>query len=86
MICVAVARLPGDEAEKRYRIVLGGFASSPKRVKEAEANLSKVEDIYTVADVARRTYAFAGDVWASSEYRAHAAGVLVRRLVMEITN
>lgn len=86
LICVAVARLPSDGAEKGYRVVLGGVGSSPIRVKEAEISLSESEDIDTVADAARRTYASADDEWASGEYRAHTAGVLVRRLAMEITS
>lgn len=86
LVCVAAARLPSDGAEKLYRVVLGGVTSSPKRVKEAEARLSEGEDINTVADAARRTYTSAGDVWASSEYRAHTAGVLVGRLAKEITS
>ena len=86
LVCVAVARLPNDGAEKGYRVVLGGVASSPIRVKQAEVSLSEGEDNNTVADAARRIYASAGDVWASSEYRAHTAGVLVKRLAMEITS
>lgn len=85
LVCVAMARFPSDEAKKGYRVVLGGVGSSPIRVKKAETGLSEGEDINTVAEAAHRIYASAGDVWASGEYRAHTAGVLVRRLAMEIT-
>ncbi|HEY47454.1 MAG: hypothetical protein AMJ88_09475 [Anaerolineae bacterium SM23_ 63] len=85
LVCVAMARLPGDGTKKGYRVVLGGFGSSPIRIKKAETYLSEGEDINTAAEAARRAYATAGDVWASDEYRAHSASVLVRRLAMEIT-
>lgn len=86
LVCVAMARLPSEEAEERYRVAVGGFGSSPVRIKEAEASLFEGEDINTVADAARRMYASASDEWASGDYRAHAAGVLVGRLAMEITS
>ena len=86
LVCVAVAELPSDGSEKGYRVVLGGVGSSPIRVKKAEISLSKGEDISTAADAARRAYASAGDEWASGEYRAHTAGVLVKRLTTEMTS
>jgi probable selenate reductase FAD-binding subunit len=85
LVCVAMARFASDGAEKWYRVVLGGGGSSPILVREAEASLSEGEDINIAADAAHRAYTSAGDTWASGEYRAHAAGVLVRRLAMEIT-
>jgi probable selenate reductase FAD-binding subunit len=85
LVCVAMARFASDGAEKWYRVVLGGVGSSPILVREAEASLSEGEDINIAADAAHRAYTSAGDTWASGEYRAHAAGVLVRRLAMEIT-
>ncbi len=86
LVCVAIARLPSEGDETMYRVVLGGVGSSPIRVKKAEISLSEGEDINTAADTARRAYASADDVWASGEYRAHIAGVLVRRIAMEITS
>jgi probable selenate reductase FAD-binding subunit len=86
LVCVAVARLPSDGTENGYRVVLGGFGSAPIRVREAEASLSEGEDINTMVDAAHRAYTSTGDAWASGEYRAHAAGVLVRRLAMEIAD
>jgi probable selenate reductase FAD-binding subunit len=85
LVCVAVAKFVSDGAEKWYRVVLGGVGSSPILVREAEASLSGGEDIDNAADAAHRAYTSAGDSWASGEYRAHVAGVLVRRLAMEIT-
>ena len=84
LVCVAVARFASDGAENGYRVALGGVGSSPIRVREAEAGLSEGQDINTMVDAAHRAYTSAGDAWASGEYRAHAAGVLVRRLATEI--
>jgi probable selenate reductase FAD-binding subunit len=84
LVCVAMARLPSEEAEKRYGVAVGGVGSSPIRIKEAEASLSEGEDINTAVDATRRIYASASDEWASGEYRAHTAGVLVGRLAMEM--
>lgn len=84
LVCVAVAELSSDGSEKGYRVVLGGIGSSPLRVKQAETSLSEGDDISTAADAARRAYASADDAWASGEYRAHTAGVLVERLTTEM--
>ncbi|UCF62140.1 MAG: FAD binding domain-containing protein [Anaerolineaceae bacterium] len=84
LVCVAMARLPSEEAEKRYRVVVGGVGSSPERIKEAENGLSEGEDINTAVDATRRIYTSASDEWASGEYRAHTAGVLVGRLATEM--
>ena len=84
LVCVAMARLMREGAEKGYRVVLGGAGSSPIRIREAETSLSEGEDIDTANDAVYRIYSSRDDVWASGEYRAHTAGVLVRRLAMEI--
>ncbi len=84
LVCVVMARLPTEEGERRHRVVVGGVGSSPIRIKEAEASLSEGEDIDVVVGAARLAFSAADDAWASGEYRAHTAGVLVRRLAMEM--
>lgn len=83
LVCAAVAVLPGEGSEKEYRVVLGGFGSSPMRILDAEISLAEEGDIDAAAEAARRGYASASDEWASGEYRSHTAGVLLKRLATE---
>jgi CO/xanthine dehydrogenase FAD-binding subunit len=66
--CAAAARWPSG----RTRIVLGGYGKAPLTILDGEANEG-------VLDAAEAAYMTAGDEWASAEYRAHTAKVLVRR-------
>jgi len=75
IVAAAVGRPDGSG----FRVVLGGFGERPLRVPRAEKALA-AEDARAAGEAAAEAYAAAGDAWASAEYRAHVAGVLVRRL------
>lgn len=72
LVCAAVARIRG---RKGFRIALGGHGSRPISLQASKANPQ------AASEAARLAYAGAGDAWASAEYRAGVAGVLVRRLM-----
>jgi len=84
IVCAAIAHFPEDDAGNLFQVALGGFGSRPIRVEEAESILEGGGDIDTAVEACRKVYAEAGDAWASAEYRSHAAGVLVRRLLTEL--
>ena len=75
IVAVAVGHTDGTAP----RVVLAGFGARPVRVPRAEKSLA-ADDARGAGDAAAEAYAQAGDAWASAEYRAHTAGVLVRRL------
>jgi len=79
IVAVAIGHTDGSA----HRVVLGGFGARPVRVPRAEKALA-AEDLRSASEAAAEAYAQAGDVWASAEYRAHVAGVLVRRLAAEL--
>lgn len=72
VVCAAAARWPSG----RTRIVLGGYGNSPLTILDGEANEG-------VLDAAEAAYLTAEDGWASSDYRAQTAKVLVRRCLDE---
>jgi carbon-monoxide dehydrogenase medium subunit len=72
----------GRAADSALRVVLGGWGPCPVRVPDAEQALAS-GDIPGAARAAAHAYATAGDAWASAEYRAEVAAVLVRRLAAE---
>jgi len=74
-----VAAAVGHTDGAAPRVVLAGFGARPVRVPRAEKSLA-ADDARGAGDAAAEAYAQAGDAWASAEYRAHTAGVLVRRL------
>ncbi len=78
VILAAVGRAP----EGAYRVVLGGWGPRPIRVPAAEEALA-AGDAAGAGRAAAQACAAAGDAWASAEYRAEVAGVLVRRLAAE---
>jgi len=86
IVCAAVAHFPEENAGYPFQVALGGFGSHPIRVEEAESILEDDGDIDAAAEACREVYIKAGDAWASSEYRSHTTGVLVRRLLMELIN
>ncbi len=73
VVCAAAARWPSG----RTRIVLGGFGKAPLAILDGEANEG-------VLDAAEAAYLTAEDEWASAEYRAATAKVLVRRCLEEL--
>lgn len=84
LVCVAVARLAKGGDEEDFRVTLGGFGGRPVRVLEAEEALQGSGDAEAAAKAARGRYLKAGDEWASAAYRSEVAGVLTRRLAMEV--
>jgi CO/xanthine dehydrogenase FAD-binding subunit len=78
VILAALGRAP----DGAYRVVLGGWGPRPIRVLVAEQALA-AGDVAGAGRAAAQACAAAGDAWASAEYRAEIAGVLVRRLAAE---
>ena len=81
IVCAVVARLAGRAPS--FGVALGGFGMHPVLVPEAELALA-AGDVPGAAEAARAAYAQADDAWASAEYRAEVAAVLVRRLAGEV--
>ncbi len=81
IVCAVVARLVGRAPA--FGIALGGFGVRPLLVPEAELALA-ARDARGAGEAARAAYAQADDAWASAEYRAEVAAVLVRRLAAEV--
>lgn len=79
IVCAAVGGI--DDLS----IILGGYGLRPRRVAEAEEALRRGDGIDVAAAAARDALAGADDQWASGEYRGHVAGVLVGRLLAEVT-
>lgn len=77
LVCAAVAKYKKEKNEIGVRISLGGFGDRPFRLSEVD------EDFEQADQVARVAFAEAKDAWASAEYRSHAAGILVKRLLAE---
>ena len=75
IVAVAIGHTDGTA----YRVALGGFGVRPVRVPRAEKALA-ADNARAAGEAAAEAFAEAGDVWATAEYRAHVAGVLVRRL------
>jgi len=85
-----VARSPADrpivgvavaigKAGTSDRVALGGYGARPQLISSVESS-----DPQGVADQARAMLADALDQWASAEYRASTAAVLVARLLKEL--
>jgi CO/xanthine dehydrogenase FAD-binding subunit len=73
IIAVAVSQWPSG----RTRVVLAGYGDQPVMVLDGP-------DAEGAETAARDAYSQAGDQWASAEYRADAAAVLVRRSLNQI--
>jgi CO/xanthine dehydrogenase FAD-binding subunit len=82
IVCAVVARLTGRAPA--FGIALGGFGVRPIVVPGAELALA-ARDVRGAGEAARAAYAQADDAWASAEYRAEVAAVLVRRLAAEVS-
>ena len=66
------------------RLALVNVADRPYRATEAEAAANAGAPIEEIADLATRDLEPVADLHASSAYRKHVAGVLVRRALTEI--
>ena len=83
IVCAATA-LYGEGESAKIWIALGGYGTGPIRVHEAEEAVIKGRSLEKVSEEATRAYAQAEDAFASAEYRAHVAGVLVQRVLKEV--
>lgn len=81
VVCLAVARFPGRAPA--FGVALGGFDARPLGLVEAEGHLA-AGDVERAAQSVASACAQADDAWASGEYRAHTAAVLLRRLAGEV--
>lgn len=72
IVCAVAATWPSG----RTRVTLGGFGSSPTLVMDGLEAAGAVV-------AAREAYSFAGDAWASAEYRKDIAAKLVQRLITD---
>jgi CO/xanthine dehydrogenase FAD-binding subunit len=68
VVCASAARWPSG----RTRIVLGGYGKAPLTILDGEANEG-------VLEAAEAAYLTAEDQWATADYRAEMAKVLVSR-------
>jgi CO/xanthine dehydrogenase FAD-binding subunit len=68
IVCAAIASWPSG----RVRAVLGGYGSAPLMVFDGNGSIG-------VEIAARSAYSQAADPWASADYRAETAQILVRR-------
>jgi CO/xanthine dehydrogenase FAD-binding subunit len=75
IVCVAVADPTARGDPPQMRVALGGFGTKPLLVPAGEGGADEW------GRRASKTFAGAGDAWASADYRSDVAGVLVRRLV-----
>jgi carbon-monoxide dehydrogenase medium subunit len=80
MAAVLASRGPAGE----HRIALVNVADRPHRATEAEAAADAGAPDDEVADLATRDLEPTADLHASSAYRKHVAGVLVRRALADI--
>ena len=83
IVCVAAAKLPGAGA---ITVALGGWGAAPVRLTALEAHLAEGGEPAQPAEFAARACEDAGDAFASAEYRAHAAGVLLGRVLKEVSD
>lgn len=72
VVCAAVAIWPSG----RTRVALGGFGKAPVLAMDGPEPVG-------AAVAAREAFRYAGDEWASADYRMDVAGKLVQRLVSE---
>ena len=70
IVCAATATWPSG----RVRVALGGFGSSPSLAFDG----TEAQGAETAA---RSAFSYAGDEWASAEYRQEVAEVLVKRML-----
>jgi len=82
LVCAAVGFGQGYDDE--IRIAVGGFGDYPIRLREAERIWAETQDPEQVGRAAQDAYKNAEDKWASAEYRAEIAGVLVKRQLKEV--
>jgi carbon-monoxide dehydrogenase medium subunit len=87
-VVLCAVSLRADEGRCSHaRIVLGGIGGTPVRAERAEAALLNnrigEEAAETASEKTRDDLSPSPDVHGSAEYRRHAAGVLVRRTVLE---
>ena len=80
MAAVLASRGPDGD----HRIALVNVADRPHRAREAEAAADAGASDDEVADLATRDLEPVADLHASSAYRKHVAGVLVRRALADI--
>jgi CO/xanthine dehydrogenase FAD-binding subunit len=80
MVCVSAART----AKGAIRLGAGGFGDYPLRLIEAEACVNDGQKMSGLKSAVEKAFQGAGDAFASGAYRAHAAAVLVERLVREV--
>lgn len=83
LVCAAAAAWKNVA---RIGLALGGWGSSPLRLEELEVHLVEGGDLAQVREYAAEVCAEAGDAFAGAEYRAHAAGVLLGRVVGEVSD
>lgn len=80
IVCAGVSRFPDGS----WGVALGGFGDAPIRVPEAEKALAGNAGAEKVRAAVQQAYSDAEDGWASGEYRAETAAVLVARLAREV--
>jgi CO/xanthine dehydrogenase FAD-binding subunit len=79
IVCAAAAGWPrgGAGSSGRRRIALGGYGPAPRLVIDGTESTG-------AGQAAQSAYLTAGDEWASAEYRAEMASILVERCIQTI--
>ena len=84
IVGVAVARMEDAKGKGITRLAIGGWGACPIRVSAAETALDGKGDLDEAILAVEHAYAQAEDAWAGAAYRSEVAGVLARRLLVEV--
>lgn len=76
IVCAAAARIDGQKPI--WRVAIGGFGAGPVLIHNGKY------DLQDCAKKASKAYQKAEDAWASSEFRAEVAAILVGRVLGEV--
>jgi probable selenate reductase FAD-binding subunit len=66
-------------------LALGGHGPNPQRLLEVEAQWMEKQDLGAARRTAETMFREAHDAFASAEYRSQVAGILIERVVREVT-
>jgi CO/xanthine dehydrogenase FAD-binding subunit len=76
IVCAAASKIEGQKPA--WRVAIGGFGAAPELIHDGGY------DLETCHKKASDAYKEAGDAWASSDYRAEVAAILVGRVLGEV--
>ncbi len=83
IVCTAAARLPSGTNKNRIQIAMGGYGAYPAKVFVSDLT-GQTDLCSSAAEAGRKAFSMAADAWASSEYRAEVASILVQRALERV--